>query len=183
MLLDIVVEKNNLKSLIESRKMSSDEVMKHYEIVGNKVVFKNFEEIKNLSDKLAVPIKDFFTDNDLEEGIKIGRRADGFSRTVERKGVKYYTYNHLATTKTEPNLMALRVDLHCKDIDKAVLNNGHSLKEIVYITKGKVRMDWKTENGDHYAELNVGDSAYVSPSIPHSFLALEDNSELIAINY
>ena len=182
-MLDIAVEKNNLRSLIESRKMSSDEIIKSYESIGSKIVFKSFEELKNLSDKLAVPIKDFFIDNDLEEGIKIGRRAEGFSRTIEREGVKYYTYNHLATTKTEPNLMALRVDLHCKDIDKVTLNKGHSSKEIVYITKGKVRMDWKTENGNHYTELNVGDSAYVSPNIPHSFLALEDNSELIAINY
>lgn len=182
-MLDIVVEKNNLKSLIESRKMSSDEVMSKYETINNKVIFKNFEELKKLSDKLAVPIKDFFIDNDLDEGIKIGRKVNSFSRTVERQGAKYYTYNHLATTKTEPNLMALRVDLHCKDVDKVTLNNGHNSKEIVYITKGKVRIDWKTENGSHFSELNIGDSVYVSPNIPHSFLALEDNSELIAINY
>ncbi|PJD91619.1 MAG: hypothetical protein CK424_06220 [Legionella sp.] len=180
---NLAIKQHVVESLVASRKMLPDQIIRDYEVKNGDVIFKNFTELKHLSDKLAVPVKDFFVENDLDDGIKISRKNDSFHRVSEKGGVKYYTYNHLATTKTEPNLMALRVDLHCKDIDKITLNDGHDSKELVYVTKGKVRMDWKTDNGVRNVELNVGDSAYVSPNVPHSFMAMEDNSELIAVNY
>lgn len=180
----ICLSKQRVSDLIASRKMSPEAVLLDYDVQNNKVRFKDFDQLSSLADKLVIPVKDFFEDDDLNHGVKIGRKNGAFSRAIEKNGTKYYTYNHLATTKTEPNLMSLRVELHCKDPDKIALNFGHGSKEIVYVTKGKVRMDWKAKDGNqHNEELNVGDSAYVSPYIPHSFIALEDNSELIAVNY
>lgn len=181
---NISISKQRVSELIAGRKMSPESVLLDYDVQNDEVKFKDFAQLSSLADKLVVPIKDFFEEDDLDHGVKIGRKSNAFSRTIEKNGTKYYTYNHLATTKTEPNLMSLRVELHCKDQDKVTLNSGHVSKEIVYVTKGKVRMDWKAKDGNqHYEELNVGDSAYVSPYIPHSFMALEDSSELIAVNY
>jgi uncharacterized RmlC-like cupin family protein len=181
---NIELEKRHVKSLVEGRKMLASEVIKNYEFGEDKVVFKNFNELKELSDKLAVPLKDFFVEDDLDQGVKISRENEGFSRTIERNGVKYYTYNHLVTTKSDPKLMALRLDLHCNDTTQICLNGGHDSKELIYVTRGKVRMDWQTDEGIRHEELSVGDSVYVSPGVSHSFIAIDgDSSEVIAINY
>ncbi|MBX9787089.1 MAG: hypothetical protein K2Y08_07110 [Alphaproteobacteria bacterium] len=183
-MLSIELERKHVESLVEGRKMLASEVIKSYEFGEDKVLFKSFNDLKELSDKLAVPLKDFFVEDDLDQGVKISRKDEGFSRTIERNGVTYYTYNHLVTTKNDSSLMALRLDLHCNDIDQISLNGGHGSKEVIYVTRGKVRMDWETKEGNRHAELNVGDSVYVSPGISHSFIAIDgDSSEVIAINY
>ncbi len=180
---NLSIDRSVVRNLIQGRKMCPDDVLKNHQSEGDKIIFNDINHLKELSDKLAVPMKDFFTENDLDNGVKISRKDSSFGRTVEKNGTKYYTYNHLATTKTEPNLMALRVNLHCRDEDKIVLNGGHDSKEIIYVTKGVVRMDWETKDGRKHVELNVGDSAYLAPGVSHSFIALVDDSELIAVNY
>lgn len=180
---NLSIDSSIVRNLIEGRKMCPADVLKNHQSTEDKIIFNDINHLRELSDKLAVPMKDFFTENDLDNGVKISRKDSAFSRTIEKNGTKYYTYNHLATTKTESNLMALRVNLHCRDEEKIILNGGHASKEIIYVTKGVVRMDWETKNERTHAELNVGDSAYLSPGVSHSFIALVDDSELIAVNY
>lgn len=185
---NISVRSETFKPIIEGRKMAFHDFLKNHglEEKGSEVILESFNELESIAKELSTPIKDFFDNavtNDLENGVKFGRKSDAFKRTVKREGTEYYTYNHLATTDAEPNLMALRVELHCKDDRKVVLNSGHGSKEIVYVTKGQVKVDWDYKGRKHAGILNEGDSLYIEPGVPHSFIANQDKSELIAVNY
>lgn len=178
----ITVGKDVMLKVAGGRKMSLDN-LPHAKLEGDHFVFESLADLQKLSDFLAVPINHFINENDLDNGVKVSRKDDAFARTIEKSGQKYYTYNHLATTKTEPNLMALRVVLHCDKPEKVVLNGGHQSKEIVYVTKGQVQMDWENDSKRNATVLNEGDSAYLSPGVSHSFIAVKGEAELIAVNY
>jgi len=124
---EIAVKSDILRKLIEGRKMGFDEFIqsKKIEINDKQANFENIKHLQKIADQLAIPVNHFFDDEDLDDGIKIGRKSDAFSRKIKRNGSDYYTYNHLVTTKNEPNLMALRVELHCRNKDQITFNRGH----------------------------------------------------------
>ncbi|WP_169837646.1 cupin domain-containing protein [Salipaludibacillus agaradhaerens] len=181
----ITISKDHLQDLSEGRKMLINEVVKEFKEENGQIVFPSFEKVKETAEFLNIPLASFFDEenSDLESGVKILRDGEGFSRTSLKNGNKYYTYNHLVTTNTEPSLMPLRVELHVKDEDHVTLNGGHGSKEMVYITKGVVRMHWEHNKEQKSIDLNKGDSVYIKPGVPHSFISAQDDSELLAFNY
>lgn len=176
-----------IRQLVESRKKLLEEIVAPLSLNGETVTFKDLMAVDAFAKELDLPIKAVFESreqSDLDEGVKIGRRATAYQRTSERGGVPYYTYYHLVTTSVEPNLMALRVDLHANEGMPVQFNGGHQSKEIVYVTRGRVRVDWtSTEQSTRTAYLEEGDSIYISPGVPHSFMAAAVSSEIIAVNY
>lgn len=82
--------------------------------------------------------------------------------------------------------MALRLDLHSDNLQPLKLNDGHDSKEIVYVTKGAVKVQWIGDNETLKENiLYEGDSIFISPNVPHSFTnnIAGQKSEIIAINY
>lgn len=169
------------------RKKVFEEVIKGFSMEGENIIFPSFEQVKELAEELTVPIHELIQneqDLDLNDGVKVCRKEEGFTRTSERKGSKYYTYQHLVTTNALPTLMALRVTVHCNEETKVVPNGGHSSFEFIYVAKGDIRMHWETEAGLKTEELHVGDSVYIHPNTSHSFMAMNgEEAELIAVNF
>lgn len=188
--MSIEVNISQVARLASRRKMSVDEVLSniHHKCSSAAVLeLENFDALKKLSDKMLMPVSELLADtgNDLEKGVVIFESGQGFTREVCREGNSFYTYQHLATSNTAPELMALRVRLNCENQDAVVLNSGHDSREIVYILKGVVRFDWREEAAEDTVSrsLNQGDSVYISPGVKHSFVALEEGAELLAFNY
>lgn len=185
---EIVLEKHTVEGLLASRKMTLSHLNGSAKVEGENVVFGSFGELNDLAGQISVPVAAFFEKgaSDLDDGVKIARRDDTFKREEIRDGEHYYTYHHLATTSAEPSLMALRLDVHCHDPQKITLNAGHGSKELVYVTKGTVQVQWTNTEGTMREDvLNEGDSIFVWPNTPHSFTALNADSpaEIIAVNY
>lgn len=182
----IILNKGTIEKWASLRKMLPEQVLAGKRVVGDQVQL-SFDELKSLSQELDLQPTTLLAEEqalDLDRGIKVSRHSEGFRRTSERNGKKYYTYHHLVTTNAYPTLMPLRVELHCSDENQVVLNGGHESTEIVYVTKGTVRMHWEYDNERHYLDLHVGDSAFIQPMVSHSFMAMgEEDAELIAVNW
>jgi len=178
---------SKIRLLVEGRKKLLTEITAPLTVKDDTVTFKDVMAVDAFAKELDVPIKAVFESGertDLDEGVKIGRGASAYKRTSERSGVPYYTYHHLVTTSDEPNLMALRVDLHAKDGMPVRFNAGHDSKEIVYVTRGRVRVDWTpAQRATRTEYLEQGDSIYIEPGVPHSFMAAAEATEIIAVNY
>lgn len=182
----IQLKKGAIEKWAVLRKMSPEQVINGLRVEGDKLhlTFRELEQLANRLNVLPTTLLEEENKFDLDRGVKVLRNGTGFIRTSERNGKKYYTYHHLVTTNAYPTLMPLRVELHCNDEKNVVLNGGHDSTEIVYVTKGTVRMHWEYENEMHYMDLEVGDSVYIQPGVSHSFMAVGDEkAELIAVNW
>lgn len=188
--MSIEINMSQVGILSSKRKMSVDEVLsvvKKSCPTSGALELDDFAQLQKLADKLVMPVSELLasTGNDLECGVVIYKSDEGFAREISREGSRYYTYQHLATSNTAPELMALKVFLHCDNREAVVLNGGHAAREVIYTLKGRVRFDWTEEGGDKVksSTLNPGDSVYISPGVKHSFIALEPGSEILAFNY
>jgi quercetin dioxygenase-like cupin family protein len=138
--------------------------------------------LKAIAHRLSVPEEALLKiSTDLEEGTRIARRGETYTRTAQRDGIPYYTYEHLVTTKTAPSFMALRISVLAHKESNIVMNS-HEAPEFVYVTRGIVRYNWGRSTPSNETILNIGDSVYISPGTPHSFTAVDDNPEIIAVN-
>ncbi|CDM89401.1 cupin domain-containing protein [Xenorhabdus bovienii] len=186
---NIFFPKQQILSILSSRKMTLEQLVGIADIHHDNVVFPSPQVLRDFSDHIAVPLSVFYQEDpcsDLDDGVKIARRNGTFSRDEIRDGVHYYTYHHLVTTKADPGLMALRLDLHSNETQPLRLNSGHSTREVVYVTRGTVRVQWLDDAQQLHEEiLNEGDSIFVTPLVPHSFTnhSTQEKSEIIAINY
>lgn len=182
----IRLKKEVVEKWATMRKKLPEDVLINLKVEGTHVLF-TYEELETFAKELNVLPTTLLEENkdlDLDRGIKITRNGKTFTRVSERNGKKYYTYNHLVTTNAYPTLMPLRVELHCSDENDVVLNGGHDSTEIIYVTKGTVRMHWEYENTQHELDLHVGDSAFIQPGVSHSFMAVgNQDAELIAVNW
>lgn len=184
----ITLCKGHLEALLATRKMTLSNI-EGVRVQGDRALIKDVEQLQLIANYIAVPVSAFFegnTPSDLDDGVKIARKGTGFKRNEIRDGVHYYTYEHLVTTNQDPYLMALRLDLHSDERQPLKLNCGHLSKEMVYVTKGSVRVTWLVD--DHQVKesiLNDGDSIFISPNVPHSFTnsIVGEESEIIAVNY
>ncbi|MER2472751.1 cupin domain-containing protein [Photorhabdus laumondii] len=186
---EISLPKAHVLSLLAGRKMTERDLENNATIEGDRVIFPSFSQLQVIADHMAIPIGYFFSyqkGDDLDDGVKISRRDETYKRDEYRDGSHYYTYHHLVTTRADPGLMALRLDLHSDESQPLKLNEGHGSKEVVYVTKGKVRVQWLDENNSLREDImNEGDSIFILPSVSHSFSNYEKDikSEIIAINY
>jgi hypothetical protein len=180
--------KVHLEALLATRKMTLEHVpgVRHDAL---HVYFDDFEHLQDIAELVAIPLSAFFighTRSDLDDGVKIARHDRTFKREEIRGGVHCYTYEHLVTTNQDPRLMALRLDLHSDDEQPLRMNGGHGSKEVVYVTRGTVRVRWLGENDELKEDvLNEGDSIFIQPHVPHSFTnhVTEAKAEIIAVNY
>jgi oxalate decarboxylase/phosphoglucose isomerase-like protein (cupin superfamily) len=185
---DISIDTQYLESLLATRKMTLENVQELH-LKEDRAHFRNFDELQILANFLSIPVSSFFdgqTHSDLVDGVKIARKNSTFKRDEVRDGVLYYTYEHLVTTNQDPGLMALRLDLHSDDMQPLRLNTGHDSKEVVYVTKGSVRVTWQgDDNKINESILRDGDSIFILPNVAHSFtnFIAGEKSEIIAINY
>ena len=183
------IDLNLLEKVATSRKMPVQSLIRDFAIEGGAVVLPNVEHVNQLADTLLVPgsMLSPGTDSDrsdLDGGVKIAAPGEGFRITSHRGGAPYYTYQHLATTNAAPELMALKLTLHCRNEDGIRLNEGHDSKELIYVLKGDVRFDWIDPTGERRtARVKQGGSCYVDSGIPHSFSSIGSTAEVLAINY
>lgn len=186
---NISFPKKQISSILSSRKMTLEQLAGIAEIHYDNVIFPSSQVLRDFSDHIAVPLSVFYQEepcSDLEHGVKIARYNKTYSRDEIRDGVHYYTYHHLVTTKEDPGLMALRVDVHSNETQPLRLNSGHGSCEVVYVTRGTVRVQWLDDMQQFHEEiLYEGDSIFITPFVPHSFInhLAQEKSEIIAINY
>ena len=179
---------NLLEKVATSRKMPVQSLIQNFAIEDGSVVLPDTEHLDRLADTLIVPNSALSADadndrSDLDGGVKIAAAGEGFRITSERGGAPYYTYQHLATTNAAPELMALKLTLHCRHEDGIRLNEGHDSKELIYVLKGDVRFDWIDPTGERRtARVKQGGSCYVDVGIPHSFSSIGSIAEVLAIN-
>lgn len=184
----ISIRMSRLEDILATRKMTMSHVQ-DLNFDSECVYFESIEQLQRLAEYLSVPLSEFFvgyTESDLDEGVKIARRSNSFKCEEVRGGVHCYTYEHLVTTNQDPSLMALRLDLHSDVLQPLHLNRGHISKEVVYVTRGTVRVQWLGGDGElKESVLSDGDSIFISPNVPHSFVndVAGQRSEIIAINY
>jgi uncharacterized RmlC-like cupin family protein len=183
------IDLNLLEKVAISRKMPLDDLVRDFRIEEGGVVLPAADSLADLADTLLVPASMLSEDapdrpTDLDGGVKFAAPGEGFRITSERGGAPYYTYQHLATTNAAPELMALKLTLHCNSEQGIVLNDGHESKELIYVLKGDVRMDWIDPKGKRRsAVMTEGGSVYVDPGLPHSFSSIGETAEVLAINY
>ena len=179
----LAISKSTFEDLIASRKMTYHEFVDLARKDGDVITFRSLDDVRKVADKLDVPVSHLFDEDDLDDGVKICRGLEGFQRTETRNGEEYYTYTHLATSKTAPELMALHLTAHNDKEEKVTLNAGHGAKEFVYILRGNIKMHWKNGISQRSTLLETGDSVYLMPGIPHSFIAEQGDAELLAVNF
>jgi mannose-6-phosphate isomerase-like protein (cupin superfamily) len=183
------IDLNILEQVAISRKMPIDDLIRGFRVENGSVELPEAEALAKLASKLIVPTSvltggEPSDTTDLDGGVKIAEPGEGFRITGERGGAPYYTYQHLATTDAAPELMALKLTLHCNSEKGIVLNDGHDAKELIFVLRGDVRMDWVDPEGEQRtARLQQGASVYVDPGLPHSFSSIGETAEVLAINY
>ena len=183
------IDFNLLEKVATSRKMPIGEVIRGLPVEDGKVVLSQSDALDKLAETLIVPSSLLAGSgaedrSDLDGGVKIAEPGQGYRITTDRAGAPYYTFQHLATTNAAPELMALKLTLHCNREQGIVLNDGHEAKEVVYVLKGDVRLDWIDQAGERRsARVNQGGSFYVDAGVPHSFSSIGETAEVISINY
>jgi mannose-6-phosphate isomerase-like protein (cupin superfamily) len=183
--MNIDIPLKSVASLAEARKMTVGGVTAGLEVRGDALQLRSLDDASLLAGRLVMPLAALMAEveSDLDQGIKVCRKQEGFVRESERKGKRYYTYQHLATSNAAPELMALRVTVHCDSEEDTVLNAGHHSKELIYVTRGEIRMNWQAGDDTRMVDLHEGDSVYLNPDVRHSFRSLGGSAELLAFNY
>ena len=183
------IDLNLLETVATSRKMPVGDLIGDFRVEnGNVILPEGSDALEKLADTLIVPgslLSEEAADrSDLDGGVKIAAPGEGYRITADRAGAPYYTFQHLATTKAAPELMALKLTLHCNREEGIVLNEGHDAKEVVYVLRGDVRLDWIDPDGQRRSStIRQGGSFYVDAGVPHSFSSIGPAAEVISINY
>ena len=134
--------------------------------------------------------------DDTDDGVVIMRAeaSHATSRVFDRKNrdgvaAPYYEYRDTAMSRTGPFkpewIKELRVvdNADPKNLD-VVYNNGHLLHQQTFIV-GEVNFYWSLNGEAHCAELNTGDSNYITPFVPHSFTSRnrDEPGLIVAVTY
>ncbi len=138
--------------------------------------------------------RDFYIiSDDCPTGVLIMTSEDSSksSRIMERAGKPYYEYRDTAMSKTAPFRPEWILEL-CKVNDNdpnnpnAQWNHGHFMHQFTYFI-GEVNFYYEDTDGKkHVAEMNTGDSMYITPFTPHTFTTREgafENGLILALTY
>jgi uncharacterized RmlC-like cupin family protein len=148
-------------------------------------------EIYPISGAQLVPDKD-----DTNAGVRVMRAADSAksARIFDRPDgtgtlSPYYEYRDTAMSRMGPFkpewIQPLRVVANAApDNPDVAFNNGHLMHQLTFFI-GEVNFYWRSEGKLHCAELNTGDSNYITPYVPHSFTSRnpERLGLIIAVTY
>lgn len=136
------------------------------------------------------------TPDDTDDGVRVmsEEATTTSSRVFNRKDCTgghspYYDYRDTAMSRTGPFkpewIQPLRVveDAGPDNCDVAY-NKGHLLHQTTFFI-GEVNFYWTQEGKNYGAEMNTGDSNYITPFVPHSFTSRDPEhlGLIIAITY
>jgi methylphosphonate synthase len=195
----ILSEANDLKRTVQSMAddLSVDNKYLQQVIDGN-CVKEDTVKIINLIEK-TYPIDSsdlLLINDDCNNGILYFSSADSkkTSRVFDRvdkqnKCTPYYEYRDTAMSKLSPFkpewIKEIRVvsDSNPNNSDVAY-NNGHFMHQMTFFV-GPVNFYYIVDGVKHCDEMNTGDSNYITPYIPHSFVSRDGSQEayIVAITF
>lgn len=137
----------------------------------------SLEALQQMAQAMTVNLRDLLPIvPDTTEGIKVLRKADRYTRTIHRGGKPYYLYADLVTTTENVGLRPEAITLLCTEERDVVMNKGHFLHQCTFALHGRVRFFWEFEGQRKSADFDEGDSWYIRPYIPHSFMSLDKHN-------
>jgi hypothetical protein len=147
--------------------------------------------------KYPVSLADLWVEpDDTDDGAVIcpASASAASSRVFDRKDAKgantpYYDYRDTAMSRIAPFkpewIQPIRVvrDANADNPDVAY-NKGHLMHQMTFFI-GPVNFYWQVDGRSYCAEMNTGDSNFITPFVPHSFTSRDpDNLGLIvAVTY
>ena len=153
--------------------------------------------LRAVAEAYPVSLADLWLDpDDTDGGARIMRAGESETSTrvfqrLDRGGTKtdYYEYRDTAMSRTAPFkpewIRELRVVADADpDNPDVAYNNGHLLHQTTFFI-GPVNFYWELDGVRHCAELDTGDSNYITPFVPHSFTSRDPNRSalIIAVTY
>lgn len=186
----LTVSRQALALLLQSRKMTLENAQEFYHDAGGTVRI-GLEQLTRLAKMLDVPLAHAVHEldgegDDLRDKVKICRRKAQFERLrlVGVQGQPAYLYRHVMKTMADKHLMVLRTSPLFTRVDDASLNGGHRVKEFVYVLSGVVGVLWSSREGHRRSDvLSIGDSIFIDSWVPHSFYAVQADSQILAVDY
>jgi len=173
---DLGVDQETIESLLDGRK------------------YPDFELIKKAINVWPINYADFFSiEDDTKNGFRIFKKeeSDKTAREMSRDGKPYYLYKDTVMSKLSPFRPEWIEELvTVKDSNpqnsEVKFNNGHFLHQFTYFI-GPVNFYYIKNGEKKVAEMNTGDSMYISPYVPHSFVTRKNkekiNGLILALTY
>ena len=160
--------------------------------MGSKLLFE-------MANHYPISLRDIWVEpDDTDNGVVVvsGDQSAATSRVFNRLNengelTPYYEYRDTAMSRLAPYrpewIRELRyvADSNPENPDVA-FNNGHVLHQLTFFI-GHVNFYWKIGNTKFSREMNTGDSALITPFIPHSFTSRSRDRKnqglIIAVTY
>jgi methylphosphonate synthase len=152
---------------------------------------------RDMAEFYPISLRDVWVDaDDTDHGVRLmeasasAASARIFDRPDRHGGLSpYYEYRDTAMSRGAPFkpewILELRQvsDADPRNPDVAY-NKGHLMHQATFFV-GPVNFYWKTGGEYHCAEMNTGDSNYITPFVPHSFTSrdLSQPGLIIAVTY
>lgn len=161
----------------------------------------SLKDARALAEAVSAAYPVAFTDlwveaDDTVDGAVVMRASDSqassriFDRPDRTGSAKpYYEYRDTAMSRNGPfkpewiEELRLVADNDPDNPDVAY-NNGHLMHQLTFFV-GPVNFYWQSDGKTHCAELETGDSNYISPFVPHSFASRDPNENglIIAVTF
>jgi methylphosphonate synthase len=153
--------------------------------------------VRAMTDKYPISLADLWVEpDDTERGVRIMRAQESaaMSRVFDRKDqngglTPYYEYRDTAMSRFAPFkpewIRTIRViDDADPDNPDVAYNNGHLMHQCTFFI-GEVNFYWRIGDRGYSAEMNSGDSCYITPFVPHSFTSRNPDrlGLIIAVTY
>lgn len=195
----ILSEANDLKRTTRalSQELGRDQKEIEAVIAGEGGVDLAHQILQAMVQTYPISLADLWLEaDDTDHGVVIVTEAQSkaSSRVFDRPDASgelssYYEYRDTAMSRTAPFkpewIKELRVvNDDSPDNNNVAYNNGHLTHQTTFFV-GPVNFYWQVDGKRHCAELDTGDSNYITPFVPHSFASRDaDNLGLIlAVTY
>lgn len=151
------------------------------------------EFVWKLTQRYPVSFSDIWIEaDDTDDGVLLmkGAHSEQSSRVVERRHADgtsgpYYEYRDTATSCLSPFKPEWIRQLRVVDNDDpynpdVAFNNGHLPHQITFFI-GTVNFYWEIDERRYSQPMNSGDSAYITPMVPHSFANRDARGRAVVI--
>ena len=150
-----------------------------------------------MTEAYPISLADVWIDADeTDHGVRVMSAAasESSSRIFDRINkdgdlTPYYEYRDTAMSRGAPFKPEWILELRTVDDAEAdnpdiAFNNGHLMHQTTFFI-GPVNFYWETDGKRHCAELDTGDSNYITPFVPHSFASRDKDQPglIIAITF
>ena len=153
--------------------------------------------IYKMTSHYPVSLSDLWLDeDDTDSGVRImtAAESESSSRVFDRPSAAgdrapYYEYRDTAMSRLGPyrpewikQLRSVRDD--DPDNPDVVYNNGHLMHQATFFV-GEVNFYWEIDGKRHAAQMNTGDSCYITPFVPHTFTSRNPDQPglILAVTY